>query len=140
MKSIFNGAVYTKIYSVGLKNCFISIKDQEIMARRKLSGEDLYTRNETHRFDEYEKFYEYDVNKPPFAVGDNIYIDELDITTEIRNVTRSVNDYFIYDTNKVIRINDNNEAKLKVEKELQKTIEEYNQSTISKKKWYEFWK
>lgn len=92
---------------------------------------------------EYKKFYECDLELPPIKHGEELYINELDITITIHKRVRSVNGEDIYYTDYVINtIETSEEEKEKANKKLEKYTKEYEEKIrkINNKKWYQFWK
>jgi hypothetical protein len=84
MKSIFMGKVLQEEYELEYKDYYVD-------------------NNFRTYFKNFEKFYECELERLPLQINEMFYIDELNIRVKILNATRSVNNYYIYECDIVIR-------------------------------------
>jgi len=152
MKSIFKGVAFTKRYrAVESKQEYFD--DRSAIRYPKILEPTLKEWTDKS----FENFYEFDVDKPPFQVKENVYIDALDIEVTVERVVRSVEGYYIYTCSYLIRTDENLEEKATEELKLQemwsvywekkqkedewtaKWKKEEEEKNFSKK-WYQFWK
>jgi len=97
-----------------------------------------------------EKFYECELDRPPYNVGEFVYINELDVEYEIEKVTRTIEGVYRYTCDYFIRSEDNAEWKKYYERELEKELKSYDEflkreeerdknSIETKNPWWKIW-
>ena len=101
---------------------------------------------EYKKFIKHDIFYKCETEKPPFEVGEKVYINDLDFTITVEERIRSTNGEYVYNTNYYYIIEDEKtkESKIEAEKILEEELVKYNeclsQQLKQNKKWYQFWK
>jgi len=124
MKSIFMGKVlqeeywYEKRYYLYYDYLFCSSYFPKPLQQYYVDSE-LKT-----NFKNYEKFYECNIDKNSFSIGETVDIEPLNIKTKILNVIRSIEDGDVYECDYIIKIQkDPNENKKRLlVKELEETL------------------
>jgi hypothetical protein len=140
MKSIFKGVVYKNTYEINKLPKYLCCGN--IL---EYYHDFVPTLSEFPKYVKKEIFYEYDNNNRPFSKGDSVCIDELDTIIKIKSVLRYMNGDYVYETDYLIRIEEDLEAKHIAEEKLKLEIEKYNilynnELEKSKKKSYQLWK
>ena len=98
-------------------------------------------------FIKHDIFYKCETERPPFEVGEKVYINDLDLTVTIEEVIRSTNGEYVYNTNYYFDIIEDEITKsdrIETERILEEELVKYNECLSEKlkqnKKWYQFWK
>jgi len=98
-------------------------------------------------FIKHDIFYKCETERPPFEVGEKVYINDLDLTVTIEEAIRSTNGEYVYNTNYYFDIiedeitkSDRIETERILEEELFKYNEHLSGELKKNKKWYMFWK
>jgi len=134
IKSIFRGKVLRRIYNVTSNHNWCS---------------DGYNRPEIYKnieFVKYKTLYECEIDKPPFEIGESVYINDLDLTVLIEDRVRSTNGEYIYNIDyhfDTIEDEETEKSKIDAEIKLKSALVKYNeylekQETENNlnKKWY----
>jgi len=102
---------------------------------------------EYKEFIKYDTFYKCEIERPPFEVGEKVYINDLDLTVTIEEVIRSTNGEYVYNTDYYFDIiEDEKTRKTRIEAEniLEEELVKYDKYLLGEikqnKKWYQFWK
>jgi len=105
---------------------------------------------DTKQHVEYEKFHECTINRPPFEKDEKVFITDLNLEVKIEGIMRSTTDEYVYDTNYIVCVLDDDissDNKKEAEQKLTEELVRYNNwknpvliAEENKKKWYQFWK
>jgi len=98
-------------------------------------------------FIKHDIFYKCETEKPPFEVGEKVYINDLDLTVTIEEAIRSTNGEYVYNTDyyfDFIEDEITERTRIEAEKILEEELVKYNEHLSGElkknKKWYQFWK
>lgn len=118
MKATFRGIVLKKSY--------------RIYANRELhTGAFLYKPQfiEDRTFDKMEPFYSYETSYLIFKAGEKVFITEKNLEVNIKQVMRTTDGDYIYDTDLVVMIKDDSPMQLEVKEQYDKLMQAYREYT-----------
>ena len=135
IKSIFRGTVSRRIYNV--------------TSNRNWCNDGYNNKPEIYKdieFAKYKTLFECEIDKPPFEIGESVYINDLDLTVFIEDRVRSTNGGYIYNIDyhfDIIEDEETEKSKIDAEIKLKSALVKYNeylekQETENKlsDKWY----
>lgn len=138
-EAIFYGIVKRKVYRFDTKQYYY----HSIYGRREPG---FYSKNIKI---EDKEFLRLEIDNPPIEINEKVFIEEINETIEIIDRVRNVKGGYIYYTQHVIEIIEDEETE-KSRIEAEKEQKEYNENQKGEivqdfeqelnKKWYQFWK
>lgn len=147
-KAIFRGLKERKLYRFGRR-------EKYSIYYRLEEDPEIYT---YEVFESYADFLEIVIDNPPIEIGEKVYLNEIDKVLKISDRYRNSHGGYIYITNHVVEIledEETEESRLKAEKEQEQYLKHKEEKlkkqkmdevsvtpikTETKKKWYQFWK
>ena len=118
IKSIFRGTVSRRIYNVTSNRNWCN---------------DGYNKPEIYKgieFAKYKTLFECEIDKPPFEIGESVYINDLDLTVIIEDRVRSTNGEYVYNIDyhfDIIEDEETEKSKIDAENKLVSALIKYNE-------------